>query len=92
MIERIKHEERLIALIVRKGFHVDGISFFTEKEFPIQLGYMSHPKGHEITPHLHNPVRRETVGTYEVLIIKKGLIRIDFFSYEQLKRNWSSDF
>jgi len=83
MCEIISHEEKTIAIIVHKDFHADGISFFTDDDFPLQFGYMSHPKGHEIRPHVHNPIHRATLGTYEVLIIKDGVIRIDFFSYNQ---------
>jgi hypothetical protein len=35
-------------------------------------------------PHIHHPVRRETIGTQEVLFIKEGVIRIDFYSFEQV--------
>ena len=44
---------------------------------------MNRPKGYKVIPHIHNPVHRNTVGTQEVLFIKKGKIRIDFYSYEQ---------
>jgi len=83
MIEHIRHKDKTIAIIVGSDFHREGITFFTENDVPLQLGYMSHPKGHEITPHVHNPIKRETTETYEVLLVKKGRIRIDFFSYSQ---------
>ena len=82
-IETITHKTQVIAIILRKDFHSEGISFLTEADLPLQLGYMSHPKGHEIVPHVHKPTRRVTFGTYEVLYIKSGHIRIDFFSHEQ---------
>ena len=83
MIEHITHDNSTVAIILRKDFHIENIAFLTDEEFPLQLGYMSHPKDHEIVPHVHNPIRRETIGTYEVLYIKSGLIRIDFFSHDQ---------
>jgi len=83
MIEKIKHEDDLLAIIIRKDFHKDGISFITPDEFTLQLGFMSHPANHKIKPHMHQPVKRETIGTQEVLIIQKGMLKIDFYSFSK---------
>ena len=80
MIETIKHGDELLAIIVRKDYQRDGISFITPNDFTLQLGYMHHPSKHKIKPHMHQPVQRETIGTQEVLIIQKGVLRIDFYS------------
>ena len=42
------------------------------------------PKGKEIIPHVHNPVKREVYYTNEVLFIKKGKLRVDFYSDEKI--------
>ena len=83
MIETVMHKDTIIAIIVFKDYHKEGINFITPQEFSLQLGYISHPAGYEIKPHIHNPVRRVTIGTQEVLFVKKGLIRIDFYSFDQ---------
>lgn len=83
MLEKIEHNNRLIALIVRKDFHKEGISFFTPDEFSQQLAYMHHPEGKVIDPHLHNPVHRDVFFTQEVLVIKKGRLRADFYDDDQ---------
>ena len=44
---------------------------------------MSHPKGKLIQPHVHNSVPREVHYTQEVLFIRKGKLRVDFYSEEQ---------
>jgi hypothetical protein len=44
---------------------------------------MKRPAGYQVIPHMHNPVQRNTIGTQEVLFIKSGLIRIDFFAFDQ---------
>ena len=44
------------------------------------MGFMSHKKGHNIIPHYHPHIRRETYGTQEVILLKKGRIRVDFYS------------
>lgn len=79
MIEQIKSNQEIIAIIVRKNFEKDGISFFTPNDFSQQLAYMNHPKGKIIQPHVHNPVSRQVLYTKEVLFIKSGELRVDFY-------------
>jgi hypothetical protein len=55
----------------------------TPPDFSLQLGSMSRPAGYKVVPHTHNLVRRETIGTQEVLFIKRGRIEIDFYSLDQ---------
>jgi hypothetical protein len=83
MIEEIRHKEKLFALIIRSNYSADGIEFFTPNEFSQQLAYMKRPEGYSILPHTHNPVQREIVYTQEVLIIKSGKVRVDFYDRDQ---------
>src|SRR5271157_3514865 len=80
MIEQIKDSQQIIAIIVRGSFEKEGISFVTPNDFSQQLAYMNHPKGKIIPPHVHNPVSRQVLYTNEVLFIKKGLLRVDFYN------------
>jgi hypothetical protein len=84
MIENIEHNGKMVAIIIYKNYHNEGISFITNKENILQLGYMNRPVGYQVLPHTHNPVHRHTVGTQEVLFIRSGAIRIDFYSFEQV--------
>lgn len=79
MIEEVKLNEQLLALIIRSAYHKEGISFFTPGDFSQQLGYMNRPKGYVIDPHVHNLVERKVTLTQEVLYIKKGKVRVDFY-------------
>jgi mannose-6-phosphate isomerase-like protein (cupin superfamily) len=40
---------------------------------------MSHPKGKTIDPHIHKNIERQVFYTQEVLIIKEGKLKVDFF-------------
>lgn len=84
MFEKIIYNNIVIALIVHKDYKQEGIQFLSSKEDSLQLGYMKRPKGYQITPHIHKPVQRVTIGTQEILFIKKGKIRIDFYSNDRL--------
>lgn len=83
MLEHIKHKEELLAIIVRNDFAGDGIRFFTPDDFSQQLAFMRHPKGKLIEPHMHNIVTRSITYTQEVLIIRRGRLRVDFYDRNQ---------
>jgi mannose-6-phosphate isomerase-like protein (cupin superfamily) len=83
MIETIYHGSQLLALILSHRFHEDGIHFFTPDELSQQLAYMKYPVGKVIPAHVHNPVHRDVLFTQEVLFIKKGKLRVDFYNDEQ---------
>lgn len=83
MIEEIKHKQNIIAVIVRSNFSKEGVSFFTPNDFSQQLAFMKHTKGKTIEPHVHNKVERNVFFTQEVLFIKKGQLRVDFYDDEK---------
>jgi len=79
MIQHIIHGNQLLSIIIRRNFEKDGIEFFTPDDFSQQLAYMKRPKDYVIPPHVHNPVLREVQLTQEVLFIKSGKVRVDFY-------------
>ena len=80
MIENIKHKKKLYALIVRKKFRIkSGVNFFTSREATQQFGYMKHKKNHLIMPHKHNKRLTKILITTEVIILFKGILRVDFY-------------
>lgn len=83
MIETLKSGDQLLAVIVSRDFQEPGIHFFTPNDLSQQLAYMRHPPGKIIEPHVHNPVSRNVHYTQEVLFIKRGRIRVDFYDSEQ---------
>lgn len=83
MIEKIKFGEISLAIIIRSKFSYEGIKFFSDEKDSQQIGYMKRPSGYEIMPHRHNLVPREVHLTQEVLFIRKGKVRVDFYSDSQ---------
>src|SRR5262245_19342760 len=83
MTEYVRDGEALVAIIVRGDFSADGVTFFTPDEFSQQLAYMKHPRDKVIAPHVHNAVPRQVTYTREVLFIKKGRLRVDFYSEDR---------
>ena len=82
-IEQVIVKDEVLAVIVRKEFAEPGVHFFTPGEFSQQLGFMQHPAGKRIQPHVHKAVQREVRYTQEVLFIRKGTLRVDFYSRAQ---------
>lgn len=80
MIERITSGNVELALIVRRSFHKDGIEFFTPGTYSQQIGYMNRPAGYVIAPHVHKAVTRAVAYTKEVLFIRSGRVRVDFYT------------
>ena len=83
MIEEIVKESRILAIILSSNHRADNIEFYTPSDFSQQLGYMNRPQGYVIPPHVHNPVPREVQFTKEVLFIKSGRVRVDFYDDDQ---------
>ena len=80
LLEYISYKEELLAIILRSNYKKEGIHFFTPNSFSQQLGYMQRPKGYQIKPHLHNSIKRTVTYTQEVLFVKSGLIKVNFYT------------
>jgi hypothetical protein len=83
MFEIIKENDLVYGIIIRSSYKSDGISFFTTNDFSQQLGYMKRARGYQIQPHRHNLVERKVLMTQEVLLVKSGKIRVDFYDDTQ---------
>ena len=80
---KIEHNGVEIGSIVRSTYHNSGIGFFSEEKDGLQLGYMNRPDGHVIVPHTHNKIKREVYYTEEILFIRSGEVRVDFYDDNQ---------
>ena len=79
MIENIFDKKNIISIIIRSNYKSEGIEFFTPDNFSQQLAYMNRPKSYVIPPHVHNSVARNVNFTQEVLFIKSGKVRVDYY-------------
>ena len=83
MKEEILIDGELCAIIVPASFDEPGIQFFTSNDLSQQLASMSYAPGKMIPAHTHNPVRREVSYTQETLFIRKGKVRVDFYTRQR---------
>ena len=81
MTEKIFYKKKLLALIVRGTYRKKrGITFFTPNESTQQFGYMKHKKKYIIKPHLHKKRITKILYTTEVILLLKGILRVDFYN------------
>jgi mannose-6-phosphate isomerase-like protein (cupin superfamily) len=83
LITQIRHNGEVLAIILSRDFDSPGIHFFTPPNFSQQLAYMQHPTGKKIKAHVHNLAPRDVHYTLEVLVLKRGRLRVDFFDNQQ---------
>jgi len=83
LVEYINHGLEAIALIIRAAYDKPGIQFFTPAPFSQQVALMKHPAGHSIEAHVHNLMARQVLYTQEVLIVRRGCIKVDLYSSGQ---------
>lgn len=80
MIDFVDYLGIRYAIIIPSNYSKDGIEFFTEQNYSQQLGYMKRPANYSIRPHKHNLNKRTVQKTQEVLFIKSGMIKVNFYS------------
>ena len=78
-MEIIKKKNKILAYIIGNDHTCEGVDFITPDEYSQQVAYMHHPAGKVIDAHVHNAVHRSVMFTQEVLFIKKGKLRVDFY-------------
>jgi len=81
MIEKISHKKKIIALIIKtKKVKKRGAYFYSPKNFTQQVGLINHSSKYSIQPHTHQSYPRKINKTSEVLYVKSGVIRVDFYN------------
>jgi hypothetical protein len=82
-LEYCYDNNELYCIIVRSNFDSNTITFFTPNDFSQQFGCLTHKKGAIVKPHLHLYKKREVFYTLEVLLIRKGKVKINFYDLQK---------
>lgn len=62
-----------------------GIEFYTQENFSLQVGGMSHDVNHKIKAHRHLPQKRIIFDTQEIIYILKGSMKVSFYDKNNIK-------
>jgi len=81
--EEIKHNDKLIAIILKAHYTSERTAFFSPPDFSQQLGYIVYQKDGEIKAHSHKEIHRKITLTQEVLFIKKGRLVVNLYTTEK---------
>ncbi len=68
-----------IALFIPHDFSATGHNFLTPPAMPFQVGINFYPLGAVIDPHRHNAVDRKIASTMELVVVRKGKVRVVLF-------------
>jgi hypothetical protein len=79
IVEKLEHAGRVFAILISPSYEKTGVQFLTPLDALLQVGIMNWPTGHRIQPHGHLPIERAIQGTQEVLFVKKGKLRANFY-------------
>ncbi len=82
-LEHITWNGAVLAYIIRAEMNPEQTTFLTPSELNLQVGFVVYPAGGEIARHVHRSLERQTVGTSEVLVVKKGRCEIDIYNDER---------
>lgn len=79
LVKKITHNGELFAMIIRGVPQDEGAFFYTPNDLSQQVAVMKHSAGRQIDAHIHKPHKREVHYTQEVLILRKGTLRMDIY-------------
>ena len=79
MIKIIKDNDKICAKVIRASYQTDN-EFFTDSSDEIQLGIVTYPKNHKTGAHYHNHLDKNVNQTDEILLVKNGKARVDFYN------------
>jgi cupin fold WbuC family metalloprotein len=81
--EKLVKDGIVFAIVVRSDDWEAGVQFVTSDEDYQQLGFWGYDKGQKSPPHTHLDRPREVPYTQEVLYIKQGAVRFDFYTKDK---------
>src|SRR6266480_970823 len=68
-VQTISKGDAVFAYVVRADLEPKATTFVTHDDCIQQVGFVVHREGSEVRRHFHLPVKREIVGTPEVLVV-----------------------
>lgn len=81
--KRYDAKGNLMAMVLRGNRTDPGIMFLTQPEESCQVGVMFYPPGKVIPPHRHEPQERVVKGTWEVLFLRSGTLRVTLYDVDE---------
>ena len=87
MIKKIIYKKKVLAILIKSNFKPNKTNFIGSPKNSLQLGYIIKKKNDRIKKHRHKKIRRKITGTPEILIIKKGVAKINIYFKQKIVKN-----
>ena len=84
MKEIIEYNGEMLAFIIRGSYVPNKTTFVTPQTFKQQVGFIVYESGENIQPHTHRNITRTIEGSAEVLVLREGRVRVDFYSQKKV--------
>jgi len=81
-IDTIKDGDIIIANIIRNGEWPEGLKFYTDDKDFVQVSTWNYDKGKHLKAHSHKVCVRDSSRTQEVVMVKNGKMKADFYNEE----------
>lgn len=76
---------KIIAIIVRANFEKNGVNFFSQEDFPLQLGISRYKEGDKIRPHRHIDKKLVIDKIQEIVHFESGRAIISLYDLKGTK-------
>ena len=83
-MERITHQDKLLAIIFRDGDWASGLNFFTPDDLFLQAGTWGYEQGTSLARHRHLVYERTARKTHELVYMRRGSMKVTL--YDDAKR------
>ncbi len=80
-MEKFFYKKQLIGIRARS--FASGVTALTNETQPLQILSLKHPKGKQVLPHTHRPVRRITNRLQECIVVINGKIQVDLYGSDK---------
>jgi len=81
-IDTIKDGDIIIANIIRSGEWPEGLKFYTDDKDFVQVSTWNYNAGKHLKAHSHKVCVRNSNRTQEVVMVKNGKMKADFYNRE----------
>lgn len=81
-VKHINHLGQDVALIVRAGYPIDNLEFFTNDQDPLQVGIHNKPAGVSLAPHIHLSNTKVISEIQEVLYLIEGKVKVTYYTID----------
>ncbi|MFH1835702.1 MAG: hypothetical protein ABH851_05900 [Methanobacteriota archaeon] len=83
-VDEISRGGDLIAIVIPTDYSAEDTRFFTPPDFSQQLAFIRKKAGTGIKEHTHKPNERIVTFTQEVLVVRKGRVKVNLFDKDKV--------